>query len=347
MKKVVLWQFFTKKDIWLKQHIIDFINSIQQENNNIKTVYDPFAWWWDLLNLWLTLWFSKKKWLDIDKTLKWKINDSLQNIPKIKDSFIITNPPYLWKSSAKRRKIFNDVAIYFNNSEEDDLYKIAIEQLLLLNIPWIAIIPETFINSSFIQKLEIKSKLHSITVLEDNPFTDTDIPVCVICFNWKSKKWVNTKIYKNEKYICDLTNLEKYKMKPLNNIKMSFNDINGKIALIAYDWTSKTKKIHFLHTEDLKYDLNNIKVSSRAISVINIDIETLSKDDYTTIIKNANTLLNNYRDNTQDILLSPFKWNNKEWERRRRLDFKSARYILEQSILQLKKKIWIILIFLI
>src|SRR3990167_3945429 len=44
----------------------------------------------------------------------------------------------------------------------------------LTNDYGVVIIPETFINSSF-----PKNRLVSITILEDNPFDDTETPVCV------------------------------------------------------------------------------------------------------------------------------------------------------------------------
>jgi len=48
----------------------------------------------------------------------------------------------------------------------------------------VAIIPETFINSNF----KKKNYLHSITVLEENPFEDTDSPIIIACFDGKYKK---------------------------------------------------------------------------------------------------------------------------------------------------------------
>ena len=43
--------------------------------------------------------------LDIDETLDWEVNDSLINIPTFKGAIIITNPPYIAKQSASRKKI--------------------------------------------------------------------------------------------------------------------------------------------------------------------------------------------------------------------------------------------------
>ena len=61
----------------------------------------------------------------------------------------------------------------------------------------VAIIPESFINSNYKQK----ERLKSITILEENPFKDTENPVCVACFDGKKKEFDKIDIYKNDKYI--------------------------------------------------------------------------------------------------------------------------------------------------
>lgn len=320
MKKILLWQFFTTNDIWLRKHIKEFILWFVKSK---KIVFDPFAWNGDLLSVWLKLGFKKIRWFDIDKTLKWELNDSLLNIPKIKNSFIITNPPYLTNYSAKRKWLMN-IEKYFKGY--DDLYKVALEKILENNECGIVIIPETFINSSF-----DKSRFISITILEDNPFQDTDTPVCVVCFEKKKKHIKDIAIYKNDSYIWSLEYFENQRLNPKRKIKMHFNDLEWQIALRAIDMTSEDKQIIFMKREDLKYNLSWIKNSSRLITIIRVDIN--NKYSIDTIIKNANLYLYNYRKQTQDILFSPFKWNNNRGTRRRRIDYKSARAILEEVIL--------------
>jgi len=102
IKKQTLGQFFTKNNFWLKNHILKFIKS-----TNAEIAFDPFAGSGDLLKAAKQIGFKKTKGFDIDKSLNWKINDSLLSIPKIKNSIIITNPPYLTNYSAKRKNIYN------------------------------------------------------------------------------------------------------------------------------------------------------------------------------------------------------------------------------------------------
>lgn len=177
-KKVKLGQFFTKDSIWLKPQIIDFI-----KKSNCSIAYDPFAGGGDLLNVVQSISNIKKvKGLDIDPSLTWELNDSLNFIPHIDDAIIITNPPYIAKQSASKKKI--DLSNYFKNSIYDDVYLIALDRMLEAQQFVVAIIPESFLNSSYKQK----DRIHSITILEENPFEDTENPVCVVCFDNVIKK---------------------------------------------------------------------------------------------------------------------------------------------------------------
>jgi len=316
-KKISLGQFFTRNDFWLKNHVLDFIKS-----TNTKIAFDPFAGNGDLLNVAKMLGFKKLKGLDIDEDLNWEINDSLLTIPKIKNSIIITNPPYLTNYSAKRKGIYESVEQYFNICNYNDIYQLAIEKSLV-NDFGIMIVPETFINSNF-----PKNRLVSITVIEDQLFTDTENPICVICFDNKEKSYDQINIYKNNQKIDSLDNLEKMRRVPHKGIYMKFNSPKGQIALRAVDTTDPKKVISFMKPEEIDYDLSTIKVSSRLITLIELSTENKNLDQ---IIEYSNNILFDFRKKTSDILLSPFKGNKKNNERRRRLDYQTARAIIEEA----------------
>lgn len=89
----------------------------------------------------------------------------------------------------------------------------------------VAIIPETFINSPYRQRQ--KSRLNSITILEENPFTDTDTPVAIVCFDGRKKSYAEITVYKNSDYICTLKDVEDTRVRLLNTVAMKFNDQNG------------------------------------------------------------------------------------------------------------------------
>lgn len=87
----------------------------------------------------------------------------------------------------------------------------------------VAVIPETFINSNF----KNKNRLHSLSILEENPFTDTEVPVLVACFNSTNKPLDKVKVYKNDEYVNSLGELENMRLVPEGNINMNFNDKEG------------------------------------------------------------------------------------------------------------------------
>lgn len=317
LKKRSLGQYFTKNSFWLKDHIHDFIKSTKA-----NIAFDPFVGCGDLLKVAQEIGFEKIKGFDIDQTLNWEYNDSLSHIPKIKNSIIITNPPYLTNYSAKRKGIYENVKKYFDSCNYDDIYQLAIEKCLI-NDFGVMIIPETFINSKF-----PKYRLSSITIIEDMLFNDTENPICVICFDDKQKKYDEIKVYKNETFLGNLAYYENCRKYPTNNFYIKFNSLNGQIALRAVDTTSPQKLISFMRPEEIDYDLSTIKASSRLITLIEIkaDIDLVDK-----IIEHSNKILFEFRKNTHDILLSPFKGNKKNGERRRRLDYLTARAILENA----------------
>jgi hypothetical protein len=317
VKKITLGQFFTKNNSWLDENVLHFIKSTKAE-----IAFDPFAGDGHLLREAQKIGFKKTIGLDIDPTLGWQINDSLRSIPKVEKSIIITNPPYLTNYSARRKKIYEKVGNYFESCGYDDLYQLALEKCLS-NEFGIMIIPETFVNSAF-----PKNRLISINIIESDLFDDTQNPVCVICFDNKNKNYEEVKIYKNGVDIGNLQQYEKMRKIPRRNVEIKFNSSSGQIALRAVDTTNPQKPIAFMKKEEIDYDLSSIKHSSRLITLIELKTEKSAIDQ---IIKCSNQILFDFRRSSKDVLLSPFKGNKKNGERRRRLDYATARAILESA----------------
>lgn len=317
-KKINLGQFNTKKTVWLRPHIQRFI-----EGSGCQYGLDPFAGAGDLVNLMPDLGLINNIGLDIDPLLGWQINDSLIDIPYFKNTIVITNPPYLAKNSAKEKGL--DAYNYFGGNGFVDLYQLAINTVLNTYGFSVFIIPETFVST-----MEFSSRIDSVTILEDNPFEDTDVPVCVVCFNENIDLFKpQYNIYKNDSFIFNNGDLY-YEVDKLNCrafLTIEFNNPNGNIGLRAIDGINPKDRIRFCRPDELGYDLDNIKTSSRAISVLNVDLahSTIQVDE---LIVEANKALEQLRENTHDVILSPFKNNNKEGRRRRRLDYKLARKIL-------------------
>ena len=189
----------------------------------------------------------------------------------------------------------------------------------------VAIIPETFINSAYKQK----NRLESITILEKNPFTDTDTPVIVACFNGKRKAYSDIKVYKDEEYVCTLQDVEDCRITPTNSLKITFNSPNGWLAVRCVDNTNPNDKIRFAFKEDIDYDWNKgIKTSSRLLTLIDVRVPEAQREK---LIAQCNLVLANLREKSHDIILSPFKGNTKDGVRRRRLDFLTCRAIVEKA----------------
>lgn len=321
-KKRTLGQFFTKGDCWLRPQIEKFI---VESGNHIA--YDPFAGDGCLLRKAQEDIDSIKQiiGLDIDKFLGWKWNDSLENIPHVDDAIIITNPPYLSNYSARRKRINESLEKYFNKTDYDDVYLIALDRMIEAQKNVVAIIPETFINSSYRQK----SKLNSISILEENPFQDTDTPVVVVCFDGKEKNFEKISIYKDSNYICTLKDLEESRIRPTGNVVMRFNAKDGWLAVRCVDSTNPNDMLRFGFKKDIDYDWESgIKVSSRLLTLIDIDIP---KEKRKRFIMCCNKILNDIRNKSRDLILSPFKGNMKNGVRRRRLDFYTCRAIIEKA----------------
>jgi len=329
-KKQNLGQFNTKNDVWLRPHIYEFI-----KNCGCSRVVDPYAGAGDLLNAVNDLPWREVIGYDIDPSLGWPINDGLVDIPYHEDAIVITNPPYLAKNSAAR----NDLESYQHFKEPDneifeDLYQIALRRVLEKYKKAVFIIPETYFQTEF-----FKSHLDMYTVIEENPFNDTDCPVCVAAFTVSNDFYRisgnNYRIYKNDSYLFNRLDLEDiiFEFKSRRRVGLDFNNPNGKLGLRGVDGVDPLDRICFAPPDDLNYNLANIKPSSRAITLI--DVEGVEINN--TFLQTANVLLNILRLKTRDVILSPFKNNNKLGQRRRRLDYYWARKIIEKTVEALDK----------
>jgi len=325
-KKQNLGQFNTKHNVWLRPHIIEFIR-----NSGCDTVVDPFAGQGDLLRA-VNDYFTWYVGYDIDPTLSWEINDSLWDIPEHDKAMVVTNPPYLAKNTATRNKLSG--YSYFKDNDYEDLYQIAIHRVLARYNKAVFIIPETYFHNGI-----FTSYLHSHTIIEENPFEDTDCPVCVAAFHVTNDFMAiagnNYRIYKNDNYLFNRFELEDilFDFNSCRCVDLTFNDVNGNLGLRGVDGVDPGDRIRFCRPGDLDYNLDNIKESSRAITIINVPgIEVCDK-----FIFRTNFLLGELRKRTHDVVLSPFKNNNKLGQRRRRLDFKWARKIIEKTVEALDK----------
>ncbi|MGB0377404.1 MAG: hypothetical protein ACPGGE_01185, partial [Poseidonia sp.] len=245
LSKRNLGQYFTRDDAWLRPHIVEHLRSLHVRYN---TCLDPFAGDGHLLNVAASLGFDVVG-HDVDAAIcaanGWgEPNDSILDVPSHADAFVLTNPPYLAKNSAKRmdapaQSYFRPGAVLPLTNEHtstlDDLFKLAIEQTLAQYDDSVWIVPE-----SVVQDVEHlphwKARLHSLTVLEDNPFTDTEHPVCVLVF---SASQANGELWKNDTRLGSYQDIwclhNETRSSPRDATAMQFNSPTGNLGYRAVD----------------------------------------------------------------------------------------------------------------
>ena len=303
ISKISKGQFFTNQNPFNNDGFLEWANKCDLKH---KTILEPFAGSNNLIEMLKELGLCNDyKSYDIEpKNINVECKDTLADFPKGFDC-CITNPPYLSQNSATRKQIKLELGCF------DDLYKYSLSKCLNNCNNVAVIIPASFINADI-----FKDRLTHYILLNCKMFNDTDCPVCLALFNNSTN---NTKIYEGNKYIGLLKELEKKIPNTNKNYKMIFNDKNGKLGLIAIDNT-KEPSIRFCKGEEISQE--KIKITSRSITRINIDF------DIDKLIKRANEVLKEYRKETHDIFLTPFKGLRSDGYFRRRLDFATTRQIL-------------------
>lgn len=324
--KIELGQYYTQKNIFNLPGFLTWWNTIPENKKSI--VLEPFAGSNNIIKSLKEIGLIKNYIsYDIEPQESSVIKlDTIKKFPK-GYSCVITNPPYLSKTSATRKniKITYPKGIY-------DMYEIALNECLK-NVEYIAaIIPESFITTN-----RFKSRVHSIISLTyKDMFFDTTHPVCLVMFS--PEKDNDFKIYRNEfeiGYIRSLSAIKDdlFKNNKNTNIEIKFNDKNGNISLLAVDNNVNESGILFSDKELVLPE--EVKGSSRAktrVSIYNKGSLISSPNEINKIVNNANITLKNYRIKTGDIFMTSFKGLRKDGLYRRRLDYKTAKDILLKSL---------------
>lgn len=316
--KKMYGQFYTISNPFKNRLFFNWYESIPEEKKNI--ILEPFAGANNILQLIEDVNIRVKEWDCYDlfpnnddsknKAYEIKMQDTLQNFPK-GYSVVITNPPYLAKNKATKDKIPFD-------NEYEDLYLKALD-IMLKNTEYVAaIIPESYITSN-----KYIDRLYGVVSLEMRMFEDTEVPVCLALFI--PNKNEDFYIYKNDIYVGNYKELKKYIIESKEYINIKFNDENGNLGFIAIDDT-KSDNIKFTFPNEIK---NKVNISSRSktkISGINFKNENQQKE----FIKKLNETIAEYRKLTKDVFLTSFKGLRKDNKYRRRMDYKTARNIINK-----------------
>jgi hypothetical protein len=325
ISKVSLGSFYTTKSAWLTSEVRAFLEKALAESNGY--LLDPFAGDGHLLEAIksdpvLGILVSQATGFDIQGDL-FPVNDSLLEIPNPQRAVIVTNPPYLANHSAKRKGVDQLVAKYFAGSTQKNLYRIALEKALESADYVVAIIPETFLLSTF-----PKHRLELAVVIQDSLFGDTDAPALVACFT--KERCADARIFTGNQSIGNLSEILALRESTASKHTIFFNDRNGRIGLRAVDGSDGKTPIAFIAARDFGYPSDSVATSSRLMTYL--EVPGVADKDIPELISKANALLASIRKRSGDLVLAPFKGNNRAGKRRRRLDYALARRILNNCI---------------
>ena len=219
----------------------------------------------------------------------------------------VTNPPWLARNSATRRKLPYPVCEY------DDVYKYCLE-LCLKHCEFVAaLIPASFLQSGLFQE-----RLSTYILLHRLIFTETENPVCVALFTGARDR--STRVFYDEEYIGELNALRANIPLETTNRKLRFNDPLGTLGFISFDNT-RCRTIRFCGVDEISdYE---IKESSRFVTRISGDFHGIPD-----LVDRLNSKLTKFRDDTRDLFLTPFKGIREDGQYRRRMFFSQARMLI-------------------
>lgn len=308
------------------------------KDDNIKYIIEPFAGKGDLVQ-WCLITapnYSIKSY-DIDPKYKGVIvQDTLKEPPNYKDSFVVTNPPYLARNKTKSKDLFDKYKM-------NDLYKCFIMSLCEQNNckGGILIIPSGFFLSS--RPIDIKCrdnfmskfKIQKVKYFEERVFDDT--PTTVVAFSFirmckksikeQNVKWIRMpsneiqifNVKKIHKWIIggEIYNLPKNKTisisryvegKPLKN-----NEQQTYMTIRALDGGNMNNRIHLDYEKNYIYPAKNC---SRTYATLVIKGITLTEKQQQNICRIFNIFIEEKRVQTWSLFLPQFR-ESKEYTRKR------------------------------
>lgn len=300
--KRALGQYFTRYNPFSLTPFQEWVKNTDIENN---IILEPFAGENSLIQFLIDNNLCKRYMsFDIEpKANDVHFRDTLKDFPA-GYNICVTNPPWLAKNSATKMKV------PFYAGEYDDLYKYSLSKCLESCKQVVAIIPEAFIRTGL-----FSDRLDTFISLTSNAFEDTTHPVGMALFNEKSTK--DIKIYRDNIFIGNLSEIEKKRPPYSNNENIIFNEQKGNLGLIALD-NCKEPSIRFCKTEELEgYE---VKKHGRHITILDIPFKPKIKD--------YNFVINLFREQTQDVLMTSYRGIRKDGFYRRRLDWQLAKDII-------------------
>ncbi len=319
----IIGQHDTNINIFNHSIFLDWFSKIPEQKKNI--ILEPFAGSNQIIHLLKELnliqKFSSYDILPREKNVQYL--DSFQSFPKGYFT-CITNPPFLAKSIARKKKLNIDFGHYHN------LYEKSLS-LCLKNCEYVAII----LPDSFLLNLKFSERIDAIISLNYKfIFTKTEQPVCLALFS--QKKSYDFPVYNKDRFLGyyfekqkEISNFLSFKNEEL---PIFFHRLNGNIGLHALDATQKNKKIRF----DLPETISDKDVGLHArfrtrILILNPNHQPFHQKQNLQFIELLNHQLLEYRLKSNDLFLTSFRGLSEDGNYRKRFDFLTAKQLIYKS----------------
>ena len=323
-------QFYTVNSSYI-------LDGLSMPPKSARCVIEPFAGKGDLLE-----WLVKNnntlplELYDIDPKKEGVVSrDTLMYPPNYKDSWILTNPPYLARNKSDKKEIFDKY-------DTNDLYKCFITSLTQQEqcAGGIFIIPAGFFLSP--RDLDVrcrndflsKYKLLKVKYFEETVFPDTTTTVVAFAFEKspvllteQSVEWISLpsgdkRIFKMTKDNDWIIGGDIYKLSVPTGVKVR-RHVEGQklkdgeqrtsITLCALDSGTKDGRICLEYKEGYVYPA---KECSRTYATLCVQGKTLSAEDQKKICDEFNTLVEKKRTETWSLFLPQYR-ESKEYARKR------------------------------
>ena len=236
--------------------------------------------------------------------------DTLSDFPQGYGA-VVTNPPYLSRSSATRMGV-----AFPKGTKAGDLYELALEKSLAASPKVAAVIPGSFVSSP-----RFRERLVAVIELREGLFGDTDHPTCLALFD--EKPTGDYAIWQGRTRLGMASELNKRLPVAVASTNWAFNDPKGSIGLRALD-DSSGESIAFVAGEAVPAGV--VKTTSKAVTRIS---GLPCGVDAAAVIARANELFRAWRSATGGALICPFKG------KRRRLGFGMAKHFLNAALMSL------------
>jgi hypothetical protein len=349
LKEIDLYKTMSKKDrgqFYTSNHAY----ILEGFDKPSSKVIEPFAGKGDLLD-----WLNHDKWVayDIDpKRDDIEQRDTLLHPPCYKDSYIITNPPYLARNKCSSKALFDK---YTTN----DLYKCFINSLVQQEhgcLGGIFIIPAGFFLSprdidtkcrdAFMSKYRItKVKYFEETVFPDTPttvvafsFVKSDVPLTSQYVVWEQRPSGTCKTFEMKRDNRWIIGGDVYNLKTNPDVKISRFVKDRKcenltnLTLCALDSGTEVGRIHLKYEKDYVYQGID---TSRTFATLCIAGVKLSEDEQIQISKQFNEFLESRRRRDWSLFLPQYR-ESKEYARKR-IPFDLAYKIVSNLLLSHSK----------